>query len=158
MQFDQTVGIRWMENLAAAELPSHSITIEITESMFVNDAGRMHSSLMFLGQNGAKVSLDDFGTGYSALSYLRRFNVDYLKIDKSFVQNIEHDPDDRALLQGIVELARRLRIETIAEGVETRAQQDILVQAGCDYLQGYLYYKLFQKIHPNQTILPIEPN
>lgn len=94
---------------------------------------------MFLRQNGAKVSLDDFGTGYSALSYLRRFNVDYLKIDKSFVQNIEHDPDDRALLQGIVELARRLRIETIAEGVETRAQEDILVQAGCDYLQGYLY-------------------
>jgi len=139
VQFDQNVGIRWMENFAAAELPSHSITIEITESMFVNDAGRMHSSLMFLRQNGAKVSLDDFGTGYSALSYLRRFNVDYLKIDKSFVQNIEHDPDDRALLQGIVELARRLRIETIAEGVETRAQEDILVQAGCDYLQGYLY-------------------
>jgi len=139
MQFDKAAGSQWMERLAAAGLPPHSITVEITESMLVNDTGRMHASLSFLRANGAKVSLDDFGTGYSALSYLKRFDVDYLKIDKSFVQNIEQDPDDRSLLQGIVELAHRLRIETIAEGVETREQRDILAQSGCDYLQGYFY-------------------
>jgi EAL domain-containing protein (putative c-di-GMP-specific phosphodiesterase class I) len=139
MQFDKAAGSHWMERLAAAELPPHSITVEITESMLVNDTGRMHASLSFLRANGAKVSLDDFGTGYSALSYLKRFDVDYLKIDKSFVQNIEQDADDCTLIQGIIELAHRLRIETIAEGVETRGQRDILTQSGCDYLQGYFY-------------------
>jgi EAL domain-containing protein (putative c-di-GMP-specific phosphodiesterase class I) len=88
---------------------------------------------------GAKVSIDDFGTGFSALSYLKHFDVDYLKIDKSFVANLIEDDSDKALTEAIIDMAHKLGIQAIAEGVETGAQRDLLARFGCDYLQGYLY-------------------
>ena len=139
MQFEHDRVADWLKHFLRAGLPRHSITVEITESMLVSDASRMRNSIRMLKEFGVKVSLDDFGTGFSALSYLKLFEVDYLKIDKSFVQQIEHDANDKALTQAIIDLAHKLKIKTIAEGVETAAQRDILTSFGCDYLQGYLY-------------------
>ncbi|MGJ9420778.1 EAL domain-containing protein [Massilia sp. CMS3.1] len=140
-QFVTGSNATWIKHLIIAGLPKHSITVEITESMLVDDSGQMRTSLKLLQENGAKISLDDFGTGFSALSYLKLFNVNYLKIDKSFIHNIEQDSSDKALTQAIIDLAHKLNIETIAEGVETKGQQDILMGFGCDYVQGYLYSK-----------------
>jgi EAL domain-containing protein (putative c-di-GMP-specific phosphodiesterase class I) len=88
---------------------------------------------------GVMLSIDDFGTGYSSLSYLRRFPVDVLKIDRSFVRDITRSPDDAAMVSAIIELARGLRMRTIAEGVETEAQLDYLKLRGCDEVQGHVY-------------------
>lgn len=139
VQFEHGGDVSWIKRLAQAALPAHSITVEITESMLVNDSDRMRTNLKLLQENGAKVSLDDFGTGFSALSYLKLFDVDYLKIDKSFIHHLEANENDKALTQAIIDMAHKLHIETIAEGVETTAQRDILTAFGCDYLQGYLY-------------------
>ena len=88
---------------------------------------------------GVKISIDDFGTGYSSLAYLKQLEVDYLKIDKSFVRDLETDDNDRAIIEAIVVMAKRLGIGIVAEGVETASQKDILIQMGCDWLQGYYY-------------------
>ena len=85
--------------------------------------------------------MDDFGTGYSALSYLKKFDIDYLKIDQTFVRDITTDPSDLALSEAIVVMANKLGLKVIAEGVETAEQRDLLVQCGCDYAQGYFYAK-----------------
>jgi EAL domain-containing protein (putative c-di-GMP-specific phosphodiesterase class I) len=94
-----------------------------------------------LKRMGVKLSIDDFGTGYSSLSYLRRFPVDVLKIDRSFVRDIACSEDDAAMVSAIIELARGLRMRTIAEGVETEAQLDTLKRRGCDEVQGHVYGK-----------------
>jgi EAL domain-containing protein (putative c-di-GMP-specific phosphodiesterase class I) len=96
---------------------------------------------MNLRKAGISVTLDDFGTGYSSLSYLRKFHIDYLKIDQSFVHDLEHDANDVALCEAIIAMAHKLGIKVIAEGVETGAQRDFLTQAGCNYAQGYLCSK-----------------
>ena len=90
---------------------------------------------------GIQVSIDDFGTGYSALSYIKKFDIDYLKIDKSFVDNITDGADDIALCSAIIEMAHKLNIKVIAEGVETAEQSDLLLKMGCDYGQGYFWSK-----------------
>jgi EAL domain-containing protein (putative c-di-GMP-specific phosphodiesterase class I) len=92
-----------------------------------------------LKRMGVKLSIDDFGTGYSSLSYLRRFPVDVLKIDRSFVRDIDGSEDGAAMVGAIIELARGLRMRVIAEGVETEAQLDYLKQRGCDEVQGHVY-------------------
>ena len=87
----------------------------------------------------ASVALDDFGTGYSSLSYLRRFPIDTLKIDRSFIQGVETSPDDGAIVTAILAMARALRLQTVAEGVETPGQLQHLRSGGCTLIQGYLY-------------------
>jgi EAL domain-containing protein (putative c-di-GMP-specific phosphodiesterase class I) len=88
---------------------------------------------------GVGLSVDDFGTGYSSLAYLRKFPIDQLKIDGSFVHDVVHHPDSAAIVLGIIGLARNLRLQTVAEGVETAGQRDFLIDAGCDLMQGYLF-------------------
>ena len=137
VQFEQHAGLPWLHRVVNAGLPPNSITIEITEGVLVSDADQVTRCLDALHAAGARVSIDDFGTGFSSLSYLKQFDVDYLKIDKSFIDNLGGDGSDRALAEAIVDLAHRLGIAAIAEGVETGAQRDILAALGCDYIQGW---------------------
>lgn len=101
----------------------------------------MQQSLLEFRNNGVEVSIDDFGTGFSSLSYLKKFDIDYLKIDHSFINQLLDSETDRALVEAIIVMAHKLDIKTIAEGVETQAQQDLLQHFGCDYVQGFLYSK-----------------
>jgi EAL domain-containing protein (putative c-di-GMP-specific phosphodiesterase class I) len=87
------------------------------------------------------VALDDFGTGYSSMTYLKKFDIDYLKIDQSFVQDIETNTGSRAIAESIIVMAHKLGLKVIAEGIETAGQEEILRSAGCDYGQGYLFSK-----------------
>jgi EAL domain-containing protein (putative c-di-GMP-specific phosphodiesterase class I) len=115
--------------------------IEITEGLLLDATGQVKATLEDYKDKGIQVALDDFGTGYSSLAYLHKFNIDYLKIDISFVANLETNSDDRVLCHTIIEMAHNLGMAVIAEGVETKAQKDILLNAGCDYGQGYYFSK-----------------
>ena len=139
VQFEQHAKLPWLDRIVNAGLPPNSITVEITEGVLVSDAEQVTRCLDALHAAGARVSIDDFGTGFSSLSYLKHFDVDYLKIDQSFINNLLDDGSDRALTEAIVDLAHRLGIEAIAEGVETAAQRDLLAALGCDYIQGYYF-------------------
>ncbi len=90
---------------------------------------------------GIQIAIDDFGTGYSSLAYLRKFDIDYVKIDQSFTSNIHAGSSDLVLCEAIIIMAHKLGIKVIAEGIETKEQLDLLVSAGCDYGQGYLFSK-----------------
>lgn len=125
--------------LAESGLPPGLLKLEITEGTVMQDAEAAARILAELKALGVSVSVDDFGTGYSSLAYLRRFPIDQLKIDRSFVQDVDEHPDSAAIVEGIIRLAQSLRLQTVAEGVETGGQRDVLVAAGCDLLQGYLY-------------------
>lgn len=119
-------------------LPGCRLTLEITESMFIGSHGDMTEALNGLKGMGVRLSIDDFGTGYSSLSYLKRFPVDTLKIDHSFIRDIVSDPEDRALCQAIIALARNLKLKVVAEGVETQEQLAFLRKWRCDLVQGQL--------------------
>ncbi|HEX5803634.1 MAG TPA: EAL domain-containing protein [Azospira sp.] len=120
-------------------LPAHLLKLEITESAVMHNAEEAAGILAELKSLGLGISVDDFGTGYSSLAYLRRFPIDQLKIDRSFVHDMSEHPDSAAIVQGIIGLARSLRLQTVAEGVETEAQRDFLRAAGCDLMQGFLF-------------------
>lgn len=131
----------WNDCLAEARLPGDGIVVEITEGLLMDVTGTVQQQLRSCSQAGMEIALDDFGTGYSSLSYLRRFDVDYLKIDRSFVTNLAEQPDDRILCEAIIAMAHKLGLRVIAEGIETVQQRDLLIAAGCDYGQGYLFSK-----------------
>jgi diguanylate cyclase (GGDEF)-like protein/PAS domain S-box-containing protein len=116
-----------------------SVTLELTESMVMQDVNSTLVALRTLKQLGLTISLDDFGTGYSSLSYLRRFPIDELKIDKSFVNDIHENPDDAAIASAIIAMALSLGLHVVAEGVERKAQADLLMKMGCTQVQGYFY-------------------
>ncbi|MFC7514860.1 EAL domain-containing protein [Herbaspirillum sp. GCM10030257] len=120
-------------------LPPQLLELELTESMMMSDVEVAAAILRDLKDIGVHLSIDDFGTGYSSLSYLKRFPIDLLKIDQSFVRDITLDPDDAAIVLSIISLAHSLRLEVIAEGVETEAQLAYLQKHGCDYMQGYYF-------------------
>lgn len=117
------------------------LELELTESIAMEDSDFTIAMVERLRQLGVGLSIDDFGTGYSSLSYLKRFKLDKLKIDQSFVRDLPRNPDDRAIVTGIVGLAHSLGFRTIAEGVETREQLDILRTLECDEFQGYYFSK-----------------
>ena len=125
--------------LRQAGLEGRQLKLEITESVVMHNAERATQTLAELKALGVGVAVDDFGTGYSSLAYLRRFPIDQLKIDRSFVQDATVHPDSAAIVHSIIGLARNLRMQTVAEGVETPEQRAFLLAAGCDLLQGYLF-------------------
>jgi diguanylate cyclase (GGDEF)-like protein/PAS domain S-box-containing protein len=116
-----------------------SIELELTESLLMHNVDKAIATLGHLKQMGFRLALDDFGTGYSSLYYLKRFPIDSLKIDRSFVMDIPDDSDDMAIAESIISLARTMKLAVTAEGVETHAQLAFLKQAGCDDFQGYLF-------------------
>jgi diguanylate cyclase (GGDEF)-like protein len=124
--------------LERSGLHARYLELEVTESVIMHDAERVTASLEELKQMGLELAIDDFGTGYSSLSYLKRFPIDRLKIDQSFVRDITTDRDDAAITSAIIALTRNLGLKTIAEGVETRAQLEFLRAHGCNEVQGFL--------------------
>ena len=131
----------WTEHLRGLGLSGKHIVIEITEGLLLNAESEVTNTLLKFFEAGIQVAIDDFGTGFSSLSYLKKFDIDYLKIDRSFVSNLETDANNLALSEAIIVMAHKLGLEVIAEGVETEAQRDLLAAAGCDYAQGYLFSK-----------------
>jgi EAL domain-containing protein (putative c-di-GMP-specific phosphodiesterase class I) len=124
--------------LDASGLAPSALMLELTESVLLRRDERMYSDLMELKVIGVRLAIDDFGTGYSSLSYLRELPIDVLKIDKSFVDGIATSEQRLALVEGIVQIARTLQLQVIAEGIESEAQRDLLISMGCQYGQGYL--------------------
>jgi len=121
--------------------PPSSVTLEITENLFIEDLDKVKPICDKLIQKGIIISLDDFGTGYSSLSILRDLPIKELKIDKSFVDNIDSNGKSKTMIRNIIEIGKNYRMNVLAEGVETESQKQILSQLGCDHFQGYLYSK-----------------
>jgi diguanylate cyclase (GGDEF)-like protein/PAS domain S-box-containing protein len=130
-----------MRELEAAELPPHHLGLEVTETAIVRGASseRASSELQELHDIGVQIAIDDFGTGFSSLGQLRHFPVDMLKVDRSFVQGVEHSAKDAAITSNLVSLAHALGVTAIAEGIESDGQLRSLQDIGCDYAQGFLF-------------------
>ncbi|CAN5876786.1 hypothetical protein BH11PSE12_BH11PSE12_18930 [soil metagenome] len=131
----------WPDYLKKLGLPGSSICVEITEGLLLNAAVGVNDQLQQYRDAGIQVSIDDFGTGYSSMAYLKKFNIDYLKIDQSFVRDMASNEVDRAIAEAIIVMAHKLGYKVIAEGIETVAQKNLLMAAGCDFGQGYLFSK-----------------
>ncbi len=131
----------WLRELEQNGLEACSLVVEITEGVLLDDAGNIKERLLASRDAGIQVAIDDFGTGYSSLAYLKKFDIDYLKIDQTFINNLGNHPDDIALCEAIIVMAHKLGLKVIAEGVETEQQRDLLQDAGCDYAQGFLFSK-----------------
>jgi diguanylate cyclase (GGDEF)-like protein/PAS domain S-box-containing protein len=124
--------------VAEFALPPNVLELEITESVIMDNPERAIDTMQRIAALGVCISVDDFGTGYSSLAYLKRLPIDRLKIDRSFVQDLGHDPDDAAICASIIGLGHLLDLRIVAEGVETKQQLDWLRERGCDELQGFL--------------------
>ncbi|HCG7478683.1 TPA: EAL domain-containing protein [Vibrio parahaemolyticus] len=141
----QFLHAKFIERLMAAmdkyHLDCNRITLEITENLFIEDLEKFSPTCERLHALGFKISLDDFGTGYSSLSMLRTLPIDEVKIDKSFVDNIEHDKKALNMVKNIIAIGKNFEMKVLAEGVETQRQRDQLEACGCDLIQGYFYSK-----------------
>ncbi len=135
----QTLVQSVADALHAADLDPSYLELELTESFVMHDAERINIAMQAIKAIGVDIAVDDFGTGYSSLSYLKRFPVDRLKVDKSFVRDINVDPDDAAIVVAIITLGHALGLKVVAEGVETQAHLDFLRAHHCDELQGYFF-------------------
>ena len=134
------VAEKILQRLSEADIPPHCLALEITESVFLGEqAHDVGQSLNRLCDAGVEIALDDFGTGYASLSHLKQFPVDVIKIDRSFVRDLEQDPDDAAIIRALISLGQSLGIKTVAEGVETEAQLALLRTQGCNVGQGFLF-------------------
>ncbi|MCQ8128714.1 EAL domain-containing protein [Methylomonas rivi] len=131
----------WLEHLRALGLPGNAVVIEITEGLLLEASPEVSEILSAFRRAGLQVSLDDFGTGYSALAYLKKFDIDFLKIDRSFVSHLAPQSNDMVLCEAIIAMAHKLGMKVIAEGIETAQQRNLLLEAGCDYGQGFLFAK-----------------
>ena len=125
--------------LERSGLPPYLLELELTESILLQDVENTLNTVRQIKALGVRLSIDDFGTGYSSLSYLKRFAVDRLKIDRSFVRELNTDPDNAAIVRAVIQLARSLRLGIVAEGVETGAQLAFLREEGCQDVQGSLF-------------------
>ena len=129
----------WLQYLKRSNVPGSSISIEITEGMLLHASSSVTNKLLEYRDAGIQVAIDDFGTGYSSMAYLKKFDIDYLKIDQSFVSEIVTDAGSRTIAESIIVMAHKLGLKVIAEGIETPEQLALLVAAGCDYGQGFLF-------------------
>lgn len=125
--------------LEASGLSPHMVTFEITESMVMNELARAQEVMKRLNSLGVRLAIDDFGTGHSSLSYLKRFPVQEVKVDRAFVDGVASDPVDSAIVRAVIELASAMNITAIAEGVETAEQLECLRELGCTMAQGYYF-------------------
>jgi EAL domain-containing protein (putative c-di-GMP-specific phosphodiesterase class I) len=136
-QFEGTDLVSTVERaLSQSGLPATDLELEITESLLMRDTERTRATLQELKALGVRIAIDDFGTGYSSLAYLTTFPLDCLKIDRSFVHDITTNDDDRTVAEAIIGLGHNLRLDVVAEGVETEEQ--LAAVGGCDGFQGFL--------------------
>jgi len=136
---DAQLPARVAQVLSASALAPSDLALEMTESVMLSNAPAVLANLRQLQASGVRLSLDDFGTGYSSLSHLHQLPVNELKLDMSFVHDLEHSQTARTLTTSVVRIGESLRLHTVAEGVETQAQRAFLAQLGCDVLQGFLF-------------------
>lgn len=136
---NKTNLLKWRDILREHQTTGHRMIVEITEGVTMDLDDGASDILNALRAAGFRIAIDDFGTGYSSLTYLRRLNMDYLKIDKAFVAEITSNAEDLALCEAMIVMAHKLGMKVIAEGIETVEQANILTQAGCDYGQGYYF-------------------
>ena len=130
---------QWIAHLETLGLSGENVLIEITEGLLLKDRPEVEAMLLEFRDAGIAVVIDDFGTGYSSLAYLKKFHIDYLKIDQAFTRNLTQDPSNLAISEAIIVMAHKLGIKVIAEGVENATQRNLLVAAGCDFGQGTFY-------------------
>jgi EAL domain-containing protein (putative c-di-GMP-specific phosphodiesterase class I) len=146
-----------LETLRETGFEAKRLELEITESMLVDNTEQSSKTFDQLRAAGIRIALDDFGTGYSSLNYLSKFAVDKIKIDQSFVQNIDASEASDAIIQAMVDLAKAVGVEVTAEGVETTKQRDFLSAVGCNEMQGFL---LSRPLWADQVdrLLGVEPS
>jgi EAL domain-containing protein (putative c-di-GMP-specific phosphodiesterase class I) len=126
------------ETLTSSGLPASQLCLEITETVLMSDTVGTVSTLNELHDLGVAVAIDDFGTGYSSLSYLKRFPIDVVKLDRAFIEGLVTDAVDVEIASAVIRLTEALHMSTVAEGVETDSQRQMLVKLGCPFIQGYL--------------------
>jgi len=131
--------LNWSAYLGRLGLPGSSITVEITEGVLLHASAAVTDSLLQYHDAGLEVAIDDFGTGYSSMAYLKKFPIDYLKIDQSFIHDMHRNSADRAIVKAMIVMAHELDLRVVAEGIETREQQRLLIDSGCDFGQGFLF-------------------
>ncbi len=139
--YDNSLSHFVYQMLNEYNIPPQQIEFEITESSLANDFDLVLATLLQLKKGGVNIAVDDFGTGYSSLAYLKRLPVDSLKIDRSFIKDIENDENDKAIVSAVIVMAHSLKLSVIAEGVENIAQLDFLSKMNCDIIQGYFFSK-----------------
>lgn len=139
LRLSKQISQHWRELLEKKKVSGQAIVLEITEGMLLHDDRQIIQSIYALRDAGIRFCLDDFGTGYSSIAYLKKLDIDYLKIDQSFVRELSNNEDDQKIVEGVLLLAKKLGMQTIAEGVETKAQFDYLRQFGCEYGQGFYF-------------------
>ena len=146
-QFADANLIQLVENtLAESGIQANQLELEITESMVMKDINKAKQTMKLLDELGVSIAIDDFGTGYSSLAYLKDFPVKTLKIDQSFVRNMHIGSTDSAIITAIITLADKLKLNVVAEGVETKEQYKFLQANGCTELQGFFFSKPLPEI------------
>ena len=136
---EPTLSLRIASALAASSLPANRLELEITEAVLIRDDETALAILHEMRALGVRIALDDFGTGYSSLSYLKRFPFDKIKIDRCFVADMTEADGSSAIIQAVVNIAASRNMTTVAEGVETQLQKELLRALGCTQMQGFLF-------------------
>lgn len=136
---DRQAASHWLNVIAAAEVPAERLMFEITESMLMRNKERQFANLRKLRDAGISLAIDDFGTGYSSLNYLRSYPIDVIKIDRSFLHNVPHQGQQKALVEVLIRIAHTLNMKVVAEGVEHAQQVEFLQEQKCHYQQGFFY-------------------
>ena len=142
IQFSESLIVESITNaLRSSGLPPYLLELELTESVLMDDPKNAIELLQRMKQMGINIAIDDFGTGYSSLSYLKQFPLDRIKIDQSFVRDLEDSSESAEITQAIITMAHSLNLKVIAEGVETPQQRGFLLTQTCEELQGYYFSK-----------------